>query len=217
MSNLGGGWRFASPYLSPAQPQFKDTLLGPLELVTPPSAQAVSTDRARTWCRVDTEADDDLLADLIARATRYCENEVSGQRQIMTATWDVPVLTWWDRPLSLPRPPLQSVTSVSYYDSAGSVQTLASSQYLVRTPWRLPGTIERAPSVSWPALQADRRQPVTIRFVAGWTATTLPDVVVQAVLLYVAWAFDNRATPMSQEMQDAIRHLVELEGVGSYS
>jgi uncharacterized phiE125 gp8 family phage protein len=207
----------SDPYREPRQPTFRPTLLGPLSLAVAPTGVAVTTAEAKLWCRVDHSAEDSLIAALVARATAFCEGEVSGQRQVLRATWDAPVLGWWDAPLRLPRPPLVSVTSVTYYDAAGAQQTLSGSAYEVRTPWRQPGEVERAPDATWPALQCDRTYPVTVRFVAGWGEGNVPAVVQQAILLLVAWWYDHRGAEVAPEVMRAVRDLLAVEGWGSYA
>ena len=70
--------------------------------------------------------------------------------------------------MRLPRAPLIEVASISYYDATDTVQTLALSNVVVRTPWKAPGEIDRAPLAVWPPLSPYRQYPITIRFRAGF-------------------------------------------------
>lgn len=145
-------------------------LLGELEAVAIPGLSVVTLDQARKQCRVpsDLTAEDDLLASWIERAQSYCEEWVNGSRQIGPATWDVPVKSFWSGELLLPRPPLQAVSSITYYDEDDAQQTLSTSIYTVRKPWRQLGAIELAPDQDWPTVSGNYRYPVTIRFIAGY-------------------------------------------------
>lgn len=212
----------ANPYQESRQPLWLASLLGPLELVSPPSGLVVSLGLAKQQCRVDpgNTAEDALLTGYLRAAQRLCEREIAGQRQFLTATYSVPVLAWWGGPLRLPLPPLQSVVAVTYYDTGGNLQTLDPAAYLVRTPLRLPGTIERAPSKSFPAVQGDRRLPIAVTFTAGYgAAAQVPDTIVQAILLLVGYWYDNRAAAgtVPGEIAFGVQSLLEAEGYGGYA
>jgi uncharacterized phiE125 gp8 family phage protein len=172
-------WR--DPYSAPLQPLFTPVLLGPTELLTAPSGPLITLAEAKAHLRVDINDDDAYIADLVTDAAEFCEKLVPCSRQWLSAAYQVRVsggvadyfgVGFWSGALRLPRPPLQAVTQVTYYDTGGNLQTLSPSVYLVKTPWRQPGMIERAPSQSWPSVQGDRREPVTIQFVAGYGPST---------------------------------------------
>lgn len=160
-----------SPYLEPVQPRFTLSVLGALELVTAPSGRLVTIDEAKAQCRVFIADDNDYLNGLIDDATELVEREVCGHRQLISATYNLPIACWADR-IALPRPPLQSVDSVTYYDGNGDQQTVSTSSYLACTPWRQPGVIERAPNQVWPSHQWDRARPIYIQFTAGYGPVT---------------------------------------------
>lgn len=215
---------FRNPYQEARQPLFLPNISGPLELVTAPTRYPVSREEAKAQCRITIDDEDAVTDRYIATATAFCEQEIDGHRQIMQATYDLPVACWWEGPLKLPRPPLSSVTWVKYYDTGGTLQTLSSSVYLVRTPWRLPGTIERAPGQSWPTCQSDRRLPIVIRFVAGYgtVPSAVPQTIRQAVLLLVAHWHNQRGPEISsgavpKALDFAVRALLATEGWGSYA
>jgi uncharacterized phiE125 gp8 family phage protein len=205
-----------SPYAEPQQPAFAPDLLGPLEVVTPPSGYVVTTAQAKTQCRIvpGVGDDDDAINDLILDAQDYCEKLVPGHRQFLAATYKAPCADFWswDKPLYLPRPPLQSVGSVKYYDTSGTLTTLSSSLYVVRTPWRAPGSITRAPYQTWPAVQPDRRYPVEVTFTCGYT--TVPRTVQRAVLLLVGWWYVHRDEVPDDKLMGAVEALLATEGFG---
>lgn len=145
-------------------------ITGPLEPVAAPGGRIVTLLQAARQCKfLDPDADTNTyLGELIDRATVFCEQEIYGHRQILPATYDLPLCEFPLDVLSMPRPPLQAVSSVSYYDLNNTLTTLATSLYNVRTPWRQPGRIERAPYQIWPVAFADRPYPITVRFIAGY-------------------------------------------------
>lgn len=208
----------SDPYVEPTQPVRSTELLGALELVTPASGSVLEIEPLRKWLRVDHALDNDQIGDLLEVATVFCETEISGHRQIRQAVYDLPARCWWAGELCLPRPPLSSVLSVKYYDTQGSEQTLASSFYLVRTPWRAPGTIERAPDQTWPGLQGDRSHPVTIRFRAGYASGSVPATIKQAIRFLVTQWYEQRLSvgKADKETVHAVSCLLQSDSYGSY-
>jgi uncharacterized phiE125 gp8 family phage protein len=69
--------------------------------------------------------------------------------------------------LKLPFPPLQSVTTVKYYDSDEVLQTLPSALYTVVTQGE-PGYIELDAGESWPVNLSERKYPIQINYIAGY-------------------------------------------------
>lgn len=208
-----------NPYASPLQPGHVPSLLGPLELVTPPGSLAAAwLDVAKTHCRVDTDDDDAYIAELLGMAVLAVEESIPGHRQLLTATWRFPVRTWWSRPLRLPRPPLQSVDSITFLDSWGNTQTLDPSIYTVHAPTRAAGWIDRAAFQVWPAHRTDTPWPITVQITCGYgTQTDIPLTLKRAALLWVADAFENRGDSPGPATLDAFERMCSLESFGSYS
>ncbi len=121
------------------------------------------------------------------KASRQTAEEYMG-RGLLTQTWKL-TLSRFEDVIWLPMAaPLQSVTTVKYYDTAGVLQTLASTVYTVDTVSR-PGRLVRAPVQSWPSVQLDRlSNPVEITYVVGWaTAEDVPERIKQGIRLHVAY------------------------------
>lgn len=163
-------------------------------------------------------SDDDIfLTGLLNSATNLCETLIEGHRQFLTATYDLPVMQWWEGRLRFPRPPLGSVTSVKYFDTNGTEQTLATTYYLTRAPWRQVGTIERAPDQTWPDYQDDRTFPITIRFSCGYgAAAAVPPEAKQAIMMAVESMYRNRGS-VDLDAMKSIQWLLESLGYGSYA
>ena len=170
------------PYTAPLQPTFRTSIVGPLRKISEAGGLAVSVGEAKSQGYIETNDDDVLVARMLGAAQRLCERLVNGRRQYTPVTYDLPVSMWWEGGLKMPRPPLQSITSVKYRDTNGTEQTLASTVYLAdAAALDQPGTLERAPDESWPSLQTDRRYPIIVRFIAGHlapvTAVAATDVI----------------------------------------
>src|SRR5262249_28268376 len=115
------------------------------QIVTPPSVEPVLLADAKAQARVDTTADDTLIGYLIIAARQWAEKYTG--RAFITQTWQLaldlmPAMEemWWDgmrqgpvtgldeiSAIVLPRPPLQSVTSVQYFDNSDNATTWPSS------------------------------------------------------------------------------------------
>ncbi len=164
-------------------------------------------DGLRSWCRQDSTVDDDLIITL-GRVARGMIEKLAG-RQLVTATWRM-TLDWfpgyggWQGLLDgglyvmpdqwtirLPRAPLQSVTSVTYYDLANVQQTLASTVYDVDAATD-PGRLSLAQYQIWPITRV-RPGAVQVTFQAGYgTASAVPDEYKQAIRFAVGQWYEHR-------------------------
>ncbi len=178
---------------------------GQWALVTGPTQEPISLAEAKQHARITQANDDATIRRYIQSAREACEESMN--RGLLTQTWQYAVRSFAEV-LSLPRAaPLQSVTTVQYYDSSGVLQTLASTYYTVDTVSR-PGRICRASGQSWPGLQPDRQQGrVIITYVIGWTAPELvPERFKQGMRMYLALQDRNRdgLEPNAEQAMNAI-------------
>lgn len=130
---------------------------------------------------------DPLLNMLIQAARQHAETYL--KRALITQTVDLHLdcFPCWQIKL----PPLQSVTSITYFDTNGVEQTLAADQYLVDTTTQ-PARITPAFGLVWPVTQY-RNNAVKIRFVAGYgAASAVPACVKNWMLVRVKTLWDQR-------------------------
>lgn len=163
---------------------------GSLRVVTAPAQEPLTLAQAKEHLRVDIANDDVLIQSLIRATRELLESELG--RALVTQTLDYTLDAFPPGPLLLPRGPLQSVTSLTYIDSAGASQVWAASNYLVDLH-SSPSRISPAYAKSWPTLQ-DRIAAVTVRFVAGYglTPTSVPGPIAQALLLLIGHYYEHR-------------------------
>ncbi len=141
----------------------------------------------------NTTADPELTQ-LIKTVRQRCELETA--RTLLTQTWD---LTMDGFPtegyIEVPKPPLVSVTSLKYYDTAGTQQTWTSTNYVVDAPAGprcRRGRVSLNYGLSWPSTYG-RAGDVTLRFVCGETAAaTVSALLKQAMLTDAATLYANR-------------------------
>lgn len=161
-----------------------------LSLYTAATEHPLTTAELKAHSHIDTSDDDAQVAAYIAAATEDTQSFL--HRQLCTATW---VLTLdrfpCDDYIDLPRPPLQSVTHVKYYDLSNTQQTLSVSDYEVDTSTE-PGRIYIDRSTGWPSVY-DRRNAIEIRFVAGYgDAEDVPEMIKQSIRMKAAHWYENR-------------------------
>jgi uncharacterized phiE125 gp8 family phage protein len=159
-----------------------------------PVQEPVTVNDAKLHCRalVDVNDEDGIIATYIRAAREIGEGHTG--RGWLTQTWRM-VCDDWSEAMELPMAgPLQSVTTVKYYDSDGTLTTLSASNYTVDTS-STPGRICLAPTYSWPSLQADRRSwRVEVIYVVGQTnVAAIPSAFKVGTLLLVDHLYENRS------------------------
>lgn len=163
-----------------------------LSIVTPPPLDPVSLAEAKAHCRVENVEDDALMAGYILAAREHVE--VYTRRALIQQTFILTIDEQWPEIIVLPRPPLMSVVSVSYVDTAGSTQVLASNLYQV-SAGGIEGRIAPAYGQAWPSV---RRQldTIAVRFTCGYGANPgdVPNPLRQAILLLIGHWYENRET-----------------------
>ena len=156
----------------------------PLAPTSEPAQEPLTLDEARQHCAI-TQVDDNALVLAYLTAARQAA-ETALQRGLFTQTRVVQCSNFAETVWLPYAAPLQSVTSIQYYDANDVSQTLDSSYYVVETQGE-PGCVSRAPAMAWPSLSAERRMPVTITYVCGWTDPALiPESIKQGIRYYVA-------------------------------
>lgn len=199
-----------------------------LKLKTGPSLEPVSSTEAKLFLKVDDATDDTLIAALITAARKQAE-EYTG-RAFITQTWEMfidgvgvalppELMDAYEemfrteyvppslRAIELPRPPLQSVSSVKCYDDDDTESTWAASNYRVDT-YSEPGRIVLAASGEWPTdLRA--QQSILVTFISGYgaTAADVPEDIKAAMKLMMAHWYEHRE---SQEMPEEAKRLLNI-------
>lgn len=173
------------------------------KLSTAPVLEPFTVEEAKAQIRSVQNQEDGLVQAKIKAARQSAENYLS--RGLLTQSW---TLNTSDFTTFIPLPmaaPLQSVTSVKYYDTDGTQQTLATSYYDVDTVSR-PGQIALAANQSWPALQSLRRvNRVEIIYVVGYTSRDLiPEDIREGMRILIGY-LDADRDGMATGAEQALR------------
>lgn len=165
------------------------------KLVTGPATEPLTSSEVKLFLKVDVATDDDLITIFIKAARESAENFMG--RQLVSATWEE-YLDEFPDVIDLLPCPVTSVTSIKYYDSDGTLQTLAASVYdadVVSEPAR----IAEAYGQSWPDTQ-ERLNAVVVRYVAGYSS--IPSTIKAGMLLHIGHLYENRQDVTVEKMNE---------------
>lgn len=164
-----------------------------LNVATAPTTEVLTTAEAKMQLRVDHNDEDGFIDSLIVAAREFVETAVLS-RALITQTLELYLDQWPEAGrIALPRPPVQSVTSVTYVLDTGVEQTLSSSLYFLNSA-RQPGAVVLNEGESWPSETLRPEAAVKVTYVAGYgnAAADVPMPIRQAILLIVGDLYENR-------------------------
>jgi uncharacterized phiE125 gp8 family phage protein len=173
-----------------------------LTIVGAAAVEPVTIDEQKLHLRLDTDDDDAYVALCIKAARQWIEGQT--KRAIINQIWDYSIDYEWPfrfggQRIDFPLNPVQAqgspeTVSITYIDSDGASQTLASSQYIVVS--RSHGSfIVPAYDVTWPAVRWVPNA-ITVRFLAGDT-DRIPQPLHQAIMILAGHYYENRETAVA--------------------
>ncbi|MBI1264728.1 MAG: hypothetical protein GC187_08335 [Alphaproteobacteria bacterium] len=188
-----------------------------LHLLSPPAAEPVSVDDAKTWLRITQTEEDNLLGGAI-RAARERVEALTGRALIARGLRET--LDDWPRArtdgrsgaVRLPAPPLISVEAVRIYGAAGAPELWSADEYQVDTRSD-PGRIIPLAPFSLPR-PGRRAAGIEIDFTAGYglAPEDVPAPLREAVLRLAAHAYGGRLAPEAERgegaLPDGVAHLI---------
>lgn len=170
-------------------------MLIPIRTVAPSALKPViSLAEAKRHLRVEEDGgdEDELIMGYVAAATQYLDGyEGVLGRALVTQTWSAALSCWPCQRWRLPVGPVQSVTSVTYRDSANEQQTFAAANY-AKLEDALGPYLSWISGVSFPSLYA-REDAATVTWVAGYgDPVAVPETIKHIIRLLVGHWYDNR-------------------------
>lgn len=188
------------PYLDVDQRRGRTARKYSLRNIVPPAIEPITLGELKDHLKIDPDiSEDDPLIELIIVGARQLA-ETQSSRSLITQTWDVNVdglhsyLAGVYSSIEIPLSPVQSITSINYYDTGNALQTLDPTQYetdlaavrpIVRPAW----------NVSWPQTY-QRQDAVTVRVVVGFgdAAANVPAAIRLWMKAAAATMYTLRAT-----------------------
>lgn len=163
-----------------------------LRRTTAPATPVLAPDALRFDLRLFDTAQDTAIEGYIADATERVDGKdgILG-RALVTQQWELLLDAFpCASVIRIPLPPLVSVQSITYVDTDGATQTLATSVYAVDTASE-PGVVSLKYGQTWPSTQC-QRNAVTIAFTCGYgTAAAVPERLKSAIKLMVKDRYDQ--------------------------
>jgi uncharacterized phiE125 gp8 family phage protein len=202
-----------------------------LTVTEEPTAEPVSIEQVKRHCRIDSNADDELLTGYLTAARVMAEGYLS--RALLTQT-----LLWTMRPsselprdrlrlhgtLELPRAPVQSIVSVTTLDEWGNATTISPASLPVTPPATILGyvadlTLEPATLFIGPetvlsggfAACRTKLQHLQVSMVAGYgDVDDVPSTVIRAIMMTTAFLYEHRGDSPAA-MPDAATWLLDRQ------
>lgn len=179
-----------------------------IHTIEPFAVPAVSLAEAKSWLRVEHDAENALIESLVAAGTREVENythrpiELQKFRQYLVGFYS---------DLTLERWPVKAITKISYY--ASDVWNDLGAAYYFFEPGSRPTRIRLARSYSWPSVGFDRF-PVQVEFTAETDNDETRQQLKTGVLMYVGHYYENRqAQPIPEGFYHFLSPLRVILGV----
>lgn len=135
--------------------------------------------------------EDTSLSAMITTARQICE--LWHGRAYIDRTYELTLDEWPCNCIELPYPPLDSVSSIAYTDTAGTVTTWTATEYQVDATGFV-GRIVPAYGYTWPTLTLRTLAGIKITYKAGYgpLASDVPERIKHAIKLVLGDLWENR-------------------------
>ena len=207
-----------------------------LKIATEPNQEPISLQEAKDYLRVENSTDERIIQAMIETARRFAEEHLG--RSLMQQTihqfidgYDEmedplfegfrkgPFLTYYKNYLTLARPPVQSITSVSTFNDSDAETTFASTKYYldnVREPARV---VLRNGETFPTSLRV--ANAIKIVYVSGYSSPfSIPEPIRLGMLQHVAHLYEHRgdmysAAAYPPSLQKLYSPYVVMKGLSS--
>lgn len=161
-----------------------------LVLTSPPAIEPVSVAEAKTYCRIEGDAEDVLISSLILTSRLHIEAALG--LALITQSWTL-LLDRWPSLDGVPIPlrPVQMVTGVQVLAADGSAMTVSPDDYITGSAASPPRLVRNG--TVWPE-PGRAVAGIEIAFTAGYGAAPedVPAPICQALLMLVAHWYEHR-------------------------
>ena len=178
-----------------------------LKVITAPTVEPVTLTEAKLHQRIDLSTDDDLIEMWITAIREHAEHLTD--RTLAPTTYRLYLDAFPLDGIEIPRPPISSLSSIQYYDSAGVLTTMDAADYSLddaqEPSWVLP-----AYGTTWPSTYSVANA-VMVNFTAGYTADNIPRALKAYLLASLGTCYANREhTAAADRVPKAIGFLDSL-------
>ena len=184
-----------------------------LTLVTGPIISPVSLATLKAHLRIDEATEDDILQMYLDAATAVAQEQLG--KALISQTWNESV-RYVNGRVDLTVNHVQSLSSITYYDSDNVQQTATLSDFdlVAGDDWAY------VESDAWPSLYS-RADAITFQYVAGFGSSpdSIPANIRQAILLLAGQYYANRENVSEAkltELPQAFTALIGLSRTGWY-
>lgn len=159
------------------------------KVITPPSVEPVSVAELRVHRRLDAldTTENALIATCISAAREWIERYIGAA--VAEQTVEIALDAYPTGPIELPGGAVSSVTSVKFFDSAGSEVTLSNLLYTL-DDYSTPNWLLMAYGTTWPTTTYTNANAIKVRYVVG--SGVCPAPVKAALLLLAGHLYENR-------------------------
>lgn len=181
---------------------------------------------AKAHCRIDTSTDDAYVGTLITAAREWVEAYLD--RSLVNTQWVMRLDKFPDdgtMDVDLPRPPMvasgtATAVSVTFTSESGTTSTYSTASYRVDRA-ATPGSVKTLYGNAWPPhLMDDNSISITWWGGYGATGSSVPAAIRHAILMLVAYWYDNRSTVVvgstSKPLEFAVESLLSSQKWGAY-
>lgn len=178
-----------------------------VKIITAATVEPITLAEAKLHQRIDLDDDDALVSMWITAIREHAEHLT--ERALAPTTFGLWLDSFPCDGIEIPKPPINAVSSVQYFDSAGVLTTLDSADYYLddaqEPAWILP-----AYGTTWPSTYPVANA-VRVTYTAGYTAETIPAAVKAYMLAALGTCYANREhTAQADRVPKAIEFLDRL-------
>jgi len=162
-----------------------------IKVILPPEVEPVSLAEAKAHLRLSTDTDDAYVSALTTAARERVELYL--RRSLITQTLEYTIDRFPACEIDIPRPPLQAVEWIKYFDTAGILRILPAEDYVADLSSSEIARMAPAWNCLWPATRSSFNS-VVIRFTAGYgdSAGDVPQAIRHGILMEISNLYENR-------------------------
>jgi uncharacterized phiE125 gp8 family phage protein len=163
---------------------------------TSPEVISLAMARKQLQLEADFTEDDDLIASYIESAISEAENFIN--QEITEKKFEIQGKSFQDA-LVFNKQILQSVESIEYKNEAGTLIPIDASNYYLQTVDKYETTVEFAENYVFPTVKEYTPDAVIVKFTVGYASGTVPKAIIQALLLMITHAYENRTDSIKEK------------------